>query len=241
MFGADETRSYKEKPRPARKRTWFVQKSFLWPDGMGKMAIQPASVPGSMSTDSTHDVTRLLQAWSHGSPQASAQLLPLIYDPLRRIARVYMRRERDGHTLQPTALVHEAYLKLTRGEPVSWQGRAHFYSVAARAMRRILVNHARHRQRHKRAGVHVTVSLAEADGVPLPQDGGGMDLIALDAALERLTQNYPRQSQVVELRFFGGMETGDMAEVLQVSEKTILRDWQFARLWLHRALAQAKE
>ena len=194
-----------------------------------------------MSTDSTHDVTRLLHAWRDGNPQASEQLLPLIYDQLRRIAREYMRREREGHTLQPTALVHEAYLKLTRGESVSWQGRAHFYSIAARAMRRILVNHARDRQRHKRAGVHLTVSLAEAGDVPLPQDEDGVDLVALDDALERLTQTYPRQSRVVELRFFGDMETRDIAEVLQVSEKTILRDWRFAQLWLHRELEKKEE
>ena len=194
-----------------------------------------------MSTDSTHDVTRLLQAWSDGSPQASEQLLPLIYDQLRRIAREYMRREREGHTLQPTALVHEAYLKLTRGEPISWQGRAHFYSLAARAMRRILVNHARDRQRHKRAGDHFTVSLAEAGNLHLPPDVSGVDLVALDAALERLTHFYPRPGRVVELRFFGDMETSDIAEVLQVSEKTVLRDWQFARLWLHRELAQKDE
>ena len=194
-----------------------------------------------MSTDSTHDVTRLLQAWGAGSPQASEQLLPLIYDQLRRIAREYMRREREGHTLQSTALVHEAYLKLTRGEPISWQGRAHFYGLAARAMRRILVNHARDRQRHKRAGVQLTVSLAAAENLHLPQDEHGVDLVALDAALERLTLAHPRPSQVVELRFFGDMETSDIAEVLQVSEKTILRDWQFARLWLHRELAQKDE
>ena len=194
-----------------------------------------------MSTDSTHDVTRLLQAWGDGSPQASEQLLPLIYDQLRRIAREYMRREREGHTLQPTALVHEAYLKLTRGEAISWQGRAHFYGLAARAMRRILVNHARDRQRHKRAGVQLTVSLAEAGNLHLPQDEDGVDLVALDAALERLTLAHPRLGQVVELRFFGDMETSDIAEVLQVSEKTILRDWQFARLWLHRELAQKDE
>ena len=194
-----------------------------------------------MSTDSTHEVTRLLQAWGAGSPQASEQLLPLIYNQLRRIARDYMRREREGHTLQPTALVHEAYLKLTRGEPISWQGRAHFYSLAARAMRRILVNHARDRQRHKRAGDHFTVSLAEAGNLHLPPDESDVDLVALDAALERLTQAHPRPSRVVELRFFGDMETSDIAEVLQVSEKTILRDWQFARLWLHRELAQKDE
>ncbi len=193
-----------------------------------------------MSTASTHDVTRLLQAWSDGSPLASEQLLPLIYEQLRRIAREYMRRERGGHTLQPTALVHEAYLRLTRGEPISWQGRTHFYSLAARTMRRVLVSHARARQRLKREGVQVTISLAEAGEIGQPTEAG-VDLVALDAAMEQLTQTYPRQSQVVELRFFGDMETRDIAEVLQVSEKTILRDWQFARLWLHRQLEQKEE
>jgi RNA polymerase sigma factor (TIGR02999 family) len=194
-----------------------------------------------MSTASTHDVTRLLQAWSRGATQASDQLLPLIYDQLRRIAREYMRRERPGHTLQPTALVHEAYLRLTRGEPIEWQGRAHFYNVAARAMRRILVNHARDRQRLKRQGVQVMVSLDDGAEVAQPGEEGGVDLIALDAALDRLTETYPRQSQVVELRFFADMESRDIAEVLQVSEKTVLRDWQFAKLWLHRELIQADE
>ena len=189
-----------------------------------------------MSTHSTHDVTRLLQAWSDGSPLASEQLLPLIYEQLRRIAREYMRRERAGHTLQPTALVHEAYLRLTRGEPIEWQGRAHFYSLAARAMRRILVNHARARRSLKREGVQVMISLADAGELPRRETEGGVDIVALDEALQRLTVSYPRQSQVVELRFFGEMEARDIAEVLQVSEKTVLRDWQFARLWLHREL-----
>ena len=194
-----------------------------------------------MSTASTHDVTRLLQAWSSGATQASEQLLPLIYDQLRRIAREYMRRERPGHTLQPTALVHEAYIRLTRGEPIEWQGRAHFYNLAARAMRRILVNHARDRQRLKRQGVQVMVSLGDVAEVSQPEEEGGVDMIALDAALEKLTETYPRQSQVVELRFFADMESRDIAEVLQVSEKTVLRDWQFAKLWLHRELIQADE
>ena len=194
-----------------------------------------------MSTDSTHEVTRLLQAWNDGHPQATEQLLSLVYDQLRRIAREYMRRERAGHTLQPTALVHEAYLRLTCGEPIDWQGRAHFYNLAARTMRRILVNHARHRQRRKRDGVQVTIPLAEAGEVPLAEEKDGVDILALDDALEQLTRTYPRQGQVVELRFFGDMEARDIAEVLQVSEKTVLRDWHFARLWLHRELAQREK
>ena len=187
-----------------------------------------------MSTDSTHDVTRLLQSWTDGNAQAPEELLPLIYDQLRRIAREYMRRERAGHTLQATALVNEAYLKLTRGAPISWQGRAHFYNLAARAMRRVLVNHARDRLRLKRDGVSLTVVFAQAGDIPQTEQDGGVDLVALDGALSRLAQDYPRQGQVVELRFFGDMEAREIAEVLQVSEKTVLRDWQFARLWLRR-------
>ncbi len=192
-----------------------------------------------MSTASTHDVTRLLQAWSGGSPQASEQLLALIYNDLRRIAREYMRRERADHTLQPTALVHEAYLRLTRGESIEWQGRAHFFSLAARAMRRVLVNHARDRHRLKREGGEVVISLADAGEIGQPTGETGLDIIALDATLARFAATYPRQSQVVEFRFFAGMDSRDIAEVLHVSEKTVLRDWQFARLWLHRALTAA--
>ncbi len=189
-----------------------------------------------MSTASTHDVTRLLQSWSAGDPEASAQLLPLIYDDLRRTAREYMRRERPGHTLQPTALVHEAYLRLTRGATIEWQGRAHFYSLAARTMRRVLVNHARDRKRLKRDGIQVTISLDEAGDPSEPSTRNEVDITAIDQALERLSHVYPRQSQVVEMRFFADMQARDIADVLQVSEKTVLRDWQFARLWLHREL-----
>ncbi len=194
-----------------------------------------------MSTASTHDVTRLLQNWSAGHPQASEQLLSLIYDDLRRIARGYMRRERADHTLQPTALVHEAYLRLTRGEPIDWQGRAHFFGLAARAMRRVLVNHARDRQRLKREGGEIVLSLDDAGEIGQTAGKTDVDILGLDDALERLAVDYPRQGQVVEFRFFAGMESRDIAEVLQVSEKTVLRDWQFARLWLHRELVAGHE
>ena len=194
-----------------------------------------------MSEDPTHDVTRLLQAWGDGDPDAPARLLPLIYDPLRRIAREYMGRERRGHTLEPTALVHEAYLRLVGGTPVDWQGRAHFYSLAARAMRRVLVDHARARQRERRGGVQRRVSLEEAEPVLLVEETGPVDLIALDDALARFAQAYPRPCQVVEYRFFGGMEGRAIAEVLQVSERTVKREWQFAKLWLHRELGRAAD
>ncbi len=195
-----------------------------------------------MSTASTHDVTRLLLAWNEGDPAAAERLMPLIYEHLRGLAREYMRRERGGHTLGSTALVHEAYLRLVNVKTVSWQGRAHFYSLAARAMRRILVDHARHRQTLRRGGQQQRVPFEEAEAVaPLAEDTRENDLVALDAALERLTHVYPRPGQVVELRFFGGMEMRDIADVLQVNTRTVDRDWQFARAWLHRALGDGPD
>ena len=201
-----------------------------------------------MSTASTHDVTRLLLAWNEGDPAAAERLMPVVYEHLRGLAREYMRRERGGHTLGSTALVHEAYLRLVNVRAVSWQGRAHFYSLAARAMRRILVDHARQRQTLRRGGGQQRVSLETAEEA-LPAAGSGAggesreqeDLVALDEALERLARVHPRPGQVVELRFFGGMEMGDIAEVLQVTARTVGRDWQFARAWLHRELGGTPE
>ncbi len=190
-----------------------------------------------MSTASTHDVTRLLLAWNEGDPSAAEHLMPLIYEHLRHLAREYMRQERGGHTLGSTALVHEAYLRLVDARAVSWQGRAHFFSLAARAMRRILVDHARHRQTLRRGGQQQRVPLEEAEMVKAAApDERGPDLVALDAALGRFAQVHARPSQVVELRFFGGMEISDIAEVLQVNARTVDRDWQFAKAWLHREL-----
>ncbi len=190
-----------------------------------------------MSTASTHDVTRLLLSWNEGDPAAAERLMPLIYEHLRELAREYMRRERGGHTLGSTALVHEAYLRLVNGKAVSWQGRAHFYSLAARAMRRILVDHARARQTLRRGGQQQRVPLEEAEAVTAPTaDMHEDDLLALDTALDQLIVDHPRSGKVVELRFFGGMEMRDIAEVLQVNIRTVDRDWQFAKAWLHRAL-----
>lgn len=193
-----------------------------------------------MSTASTHDVTRLLLAWNEGDPAAAERLMPVVYEHLRGLAREYMRRERDGHTLQSTALVHEAYLRLVDAKNVSWQGRAHFYSLAARAMRRILVDHARSREALRRGGRQQRVPLDEVEGMTPPAaDSQEDDLIALDAALARFTQVHPRSAQVVELRFFGGMEMRDIAQVLQVNASTVDRDWSFARVWLRRELSHA--
>ncbi len=182
------------------------------------------------------DVTRVLNTWRAGDPAAVAQLMPLVYEELRRLARNYLRRERPDHTLQATALVHEAYLRLIDADDVSWQNRAHFYGIAAKLMRRILVDHARARNASKRGGLVEKISLDEARDLP---PIAANDLVALDGALQDLTKNYPRKGQVVELKFFGGLEAKEIAEVLQVSEKTVLRDWQFAKLWLCRELSGA--
>jgi RNA polymerase sigma factor (TIGR02999 family) len=162
--------------------------------------------------------------------------MPLVYEELRRLAREYIRRERADHTLQATALVHEAYLRMVNEKNTTWKGRAHFYGIAARLMRRILVDHARAHNAVKRGGLEQKLALDEARDLPTP---GPTDLVALDGALENLAKTYPRKSEVVELKFFGGLEANEIAEVLQVSEKTVLRDWSFAKLWLCRELSAA--
>lgn len=162
--------------------------------------------------------------------------MPLIYDELRQLARGYLRREREDHTLQPTALVHEAFLRLIGTERISWQGRAHFYGIAARVMRQVLVQHARAHHAAKRGGREEQVAL-DAVEAPCPQKT--IDFVELDDVLSLFEAAYPRKAQVVELKFFGGLEAREIAEVLQTSEKTVLRDWNFAKLWLHEKLAPA--
>jgi RNA polymerase sigma factor (TIGR02999 family) len=183
-----------------------------------------------------HDVTQILKDWSEGSEDASARLMPLVYEELRRLAREYLRRERGDHTLQATALVHEAYLRMVDDKSVTWKDRVHFYGIAARLMRRILVDHARAHNAAKRGGLEQKFTLDEARDLPAP---GATDLVALDGALESFAKTYPRKGEVVELKFFGGLETNEIAEVLQVSPKTVLRDWSFAKLWLCRELKTA--
>lgn len=182
------------------------------------------------------EVTRLLNRWRAGDEASAAQLMPLVYEELRRLARNYLRRERGDHTLQATALVHEAYLRLVDETAVSWQNRAHFYGISAKLMRQILIDHARARNASKRGGGVEKVSLDEARDLP---PAGATDVVALDSALKDFARTYPRKGDVVELKFFGGLEAKEIAEVLQVSEKTVLRDWQFAKLWLCRELAGA--
>jgi RNA polymerase sigma-70 factor (ECF subfamily) len=185
-------------------------------------------------TNETIDVTQMLLAWSAGKTGAEDSLFQLVYDELKRTARQYLRREREGHTLQPTALVHEAYMRMVDQTRVTWQNRAQFYGVAATMMRRILVNHARGLATEKRGGAAQRLSLDEA--VFSPTENAN-DLMALDEALTRLAQLDERKSRVVELLFFGGLENKEAAEVLGVSEKTVQRDWQMARSWLYRELS----
>jgi RNA polymerase sigma factor (TIGR02999 family) len=188
-----------------------------------------------VSSDSPADVTQILKDWNAGDASAPDKLMPLVYEELRRLARAYLARERGDHTLQATALVHEAYLRLADQTQLTWKDRAHFYGIAARLMRRILVDHARAHNAIKRGGLEQKLSLDEARELPMKET---VELVALDGALENFSQTYPRKSEVVELKFFGGLETKEISEVLHISEKTVLRDWNFAKLWLCRALTQ---
>lgn len=182
------------------------------------------------------DVTQILQAWSEGDESAPERIMPIVYQELRRLAGEYLRRERPDHTLQATALVHEAYLKLVDQNRVDWKNRAHFCGVAAQLMRRVLMEHARAHNAAKRGGKMEKLYLDETR--ELAQERSP-DLVALDDALKSLAITFPRESKVVELKFFGGLEAKEIAEVLQVSTKTVLRDWNFAKLWLCRALSSA--
>jgi len=184
-----------------------------------------------------HDVTQLLVAWSDGDQAAFQRLLPLVYAELRRVAHRRMRDERPDHLLQTTALINEAYLRLVDINRVRWQSRAHFFAVSARVMRRILVDAARERDALKRGG---DISHIVFDEALMPAPACDADLIALDAALRALADVDPRKSQVVELRYFGGLSVEETAEVLDVSVRTVAGDWKLAKLWLLRELAQAK-
>lgn len=182
-----------------------------------------------------HQVTLLLERASAGDDQARAALFDVLYDELRSLAETAMRRERASHTLQPTALLHETYLRLA-DDGGRFDNRAHFFGVAASAMRRVLVDHARARRAQKRGGGDARVAVDDLDALPGPDDGG-VDLIALDDALSSLNALDARQARIVELRFFGGLSVEETAELLELSPRTIKRDWQMARAWLRRALA----
>ena len=191
-----------------------------------------------MTTPAPKEVTQLLLAWSEGDQASLEKLIPLVYAELHRLAKRYMGRERAGHTLQTTALVNEAWLRLVDAQQVRWQNRAHFFAVSAQMMRRILVDFARERNNLKRGGGARQVSLDEALVVSPERD---TDVMALDEALERLAALSPRQSRVVELRYFGGLSEEEIAEVLKVSLRTVQSDWRLARTWLYRELSRGGE
>ena len=186
--------------------------------------------------DSTGDVTRLLQAWSGGDAEALPRLMPLVYAELRRLAGAYLRREAPGHTLQPTELVHEAYLRLIDQTRTQWQNRSQFFGIAAQAMRRILVDHAREKQAQKRGGGAAKVSLDDTVELGIGPD---LDLVALDQALTALARIDPQKSRVVELRFFGGLSVDEVAEIVNVSPRTVAREWRAAKAWLYGELSGA--
>ena len=186
-----------------------------------------------MEPTSSRDVTRLLLAWNDGDAEALAHLIPIVHAELRRLARRYLRTERAGHTLQTNALVNEAYLRLIDAGRVQWQNRAHFLAISARLMRQILVDHARRQRYQKRGGNAPVVSLDWVNAAEPPLDH---DLSSVDDALVRLAKVDPRKSQVVELRFFGGLSEIETAEVLKVSVQTVKRDWRLAKAWLRTEL-----
>ena len=190
-----------------------------------------------MTAPAKSELTQLLRAWGEGDHEALEKLTPLVYDELHRLAHHYMAREKPGHTLQTSALVNELYLRLVDIPQMSWQNRAHFFALSARMMRRILTDFARSRHYLKRGGEARHVSLDETAVVSREVDA---DIVALDEALDRLAALDPRKSQVVELRFFGGLDVEQTAEVLKVSAETVKRDWRFAKAWLLRALSGEK-
>jgi RNA polymerase sigma factor (TIGR02999 family) len=183
--------------------------------------------------DSSNQVTQLLVRWREGDRDALEELMPLVYDELRRLARHYLRQERGDHTLQSTALVHEAYLRLAGQNPPQWQNRAHFFGIAARVMRQILVEYARGRNTAKRGGDACRLTLD--DSIALPQQSD-VDVVELDRALTELSELDEQQGRIVELRFFAGLTIEDTSEVLGISPATVKRDWVSARAWLYRAM-----
>jgi RNA polymerase sigma factor (TIGR02999 family) len=202
--------------------------------------LEPFSGPAgrynnAMSAVPSPDVTQLLVRWSGGDQAALEQLMPLVYVELRRLASGYLRRERRDHTLQSTALVHEAFMRLVNQQEVKWQSRAHFFAIAAQMIRRILVDYARSQHAEKRGSGAVRLELDAALAIPLKTD---VDLVLLNDALDRLAQLDPRQSRLVELRFFAGLSIEETAEVMQLSPATIKREWNSARAWLFREISR---
>ena len=189
-----------------------------------------------MPNTASHQITQLLVDWDKGDEFAFEQLMPLVYEELRRMARGYMRRQPSGHTFQTTELIHEAYLKLANQETQNWQSRAHFFGVAAQAMRHILVDYARSKNSEKRGGLAEKITLADN---LVTSENRSEEIVALDDALKQLAILDERKSRVVEMKFFGGLNIEEIAEVLKLSPETVKRDWKFARTWLLRELAGA--
>ncbi len=190
------------------------------------------------SAGASPDVTQLLLNWSKGDQAALEELMPLVYNELRRLASAYLRRERPNHTLQSTALVHEAFMRLVNQQEVQWQSRAHFFAIAAQMIRRILVDHARSQRAEKRGSGAVKLELDAALAIPLKTD---VDLVLLNDALDRLAEMDPRQSRLVELRFFAGLSIEETAQVMQLSPATIKREWNAARAWLFREISRTSD
>jgi RNA polymerase sigma factor (TIGR02999 family) len=191
-----------------------------------------------MSNINSHQITQLLIDWSKGNEFALEQLMPLVYEELRQMARRYMRRQPSGHTFQTTELIHEAYLKLAGADEQNWQNRAHFFGIASQAMRHILVDYARSKQSQKRGGLQQKITLDETAMVSSKRSD---EIVALDDALQQLNQFDERKSRVVELKYFGGLTNEEIAEVLKMSPETVKRDWRFARTWLLRELSGESE
>lgn len=188
-----------------------------------------------MNDQVSSDITQILQDWNEGKADARERLLPFVYNELKRQARYYMARERSNHTLQPTALVHEAFLRISGQTGIDWQNRSHFFGVAANLMRQILVDHARRHAAAKRGSSPIHFSI---DDVQIPIENRAESILILNEVLERLAKLDEQQASVVEMRFFGGLSNGEIAEALDISERTVTREWNAARLWLYRELKQ---
>lgn len=186
-----------------------------------------------MSDSTAPEITRILREWNNGDDEAKERLLRFVYDELKRQARFLMSKERSNHTLQPTALVHEAFLKMGDATGVVWENRGHFFGVASRLMRQILVDHARLHSADKRGNNPIHFS---TDDIDIPVDERADSILAIDEVLDRLATIDPRQAQIVEMRFFGGLTNTEIAETLEIGERTVAREWQSARLWLYREL-----
>lgn len=186
-----------------------------------------------MGEQQSSEITQILQDWNDGNEQAKERLLPFVYDELKRQARILMSAERADHTLQPTALVHEAFLRLSEQTGMEWKNRSHFYGIASRLMRQILVDHARRHATAKRGSRPIRFSI---DDLQIPVETRADSILVVNEVLERLESFDEKQAKIVEMRFFGGMNNGEIAEALEISERTVGREWQAARLWLYREL-----